>query len=185
MSELLPFFTPEGVLPVGDYLLSLDDLRQSHLVTGEGNPSPAWDSAWRARLVDNLEVLANQLWAVGVSEIFIDGSFVENKDRPGDIDGYFVTSAAQMAGRQLERELNRVAGQSVWTWNWNQRIRPPSGGKPQLPMWHQYHVELFPHFAGMYSGITDQFGNEVNFPAAFRKSRLFQPKGIVCLSRTV
>src|SRR2546426_2215505 len=71
---VLPAFTADGVLPPGDYSLTLDELRQSFLVK-ERPDAPNWDHRWRAGLVDNLEVLVRQLWQVGVDEIFIDGSF--------------------------------------------------------------------------------------------------------------
>ena len=171
------------MLPACEYALTLNELRQSHLVMEQGNPSPTWDTVWRGQLVNNLEILANQLWQAGVSEIFVDGSFVEDKDHPGDIDGYFVVDRDQLVGRRLERELNRLAPDPIWTWEWSKRRTPPGGGKPQLPMWLKYRVELFPHFAGLPSGITDEFGNALTFPAAFRKSRQFQPKGIVQLVR--
>ncbi|MGV8122695.1 MAG: hypothetical protein AB2L14_23285 [Candidatus Xenobiia bacterium LiM19] len=47
-------------------------------------------------------------------------------------------------------------------------------------MWHKYRVELYPHF-GQLSGIRDEFGNDLQFPAAFRKTRGASPlqKGIV------
>jgi hypothetical protein len=55
--------------------------------------------------------------------------------------------------------------------------------KKQLPMWHRYRVELYPHF-GQPSGIKDEYGHDQQFPAAFRKSRdTFLPKGIIKLSR--
>jgi len=44
-----------------------------------------WDIAWRSILVRNLALLVPQLWSEGVTEIFVDGSFVEDKLRPGDI----------------------------------------------------------------------------------------------------
>lgn len=37
--------------------------------------------------MDNFEALVNQLWQVGVSEVYIDGSFAEDKNHPNDIDG--------------------------------------------------------------------------------------------------
>lgn len=45
--------------------------------------------------------------------------------------------------------------------------------KKQLPMWHRYRVELYPHIPGLGlgSGIRDKHGHEVGFPAAFRQSR--------------
>ncbi len=33
------------------------------------------------------------------------------------------------------------------------------------------NVELYPHFPGLLSGICDQFGHELQFPAAFRQQR--------------
>jgi len=44
-----------------------------------------------------------------------------------------------------------------------------------------YRVELYPHF-GQLAGISDEFGNDLQFPAAFRKSRTeHRQKGIVKL----
>ena len=47
---LLPMFTPDVILPPGDYPMTLEDPRHSSLVTGAGNPSETWDRAWRERL---------------------------------------------------------------------------------------------------------------------------------------
>jgi hypothetical protein len=111
-------------------------------VTGAGVASLTWDTGWRAGLVDNLEIMVRQLWEVEVDRIFIDGSFVEEKGHPNDIDGYF------------ECELLKFA----------------SGELRELPMWHQYRVELYPHFPGLLSGLRDQFGNELEFMAGDRDS---------------
>jgi len=43
----LPPFTAEGLLPGGDYPLTLDELRSSFLVTGVGVGSATWDAPWR------------------------------------------------------------------------------------------------------------------------------------------
>lgn len=169
------------MLPVGDYLLTIAELRQSHLVTGQGSGSPTWDGSWRAHLVDNLSLLAAQLWAVGVTDIFVDGSFVENKDRPGDIDGYFAADLLALATGQLEADRNRFDPDMIWTWA-HRRVGAGSP-KAQLPMWHKYRVELFPYVPGFPSGIKDQFGHDLEFPSAFRVSRQFIPKGIVVLQQ--
>jgi hypothetical protein len=145
------------------------------LVLGPAAPGehPAWDAAWRAKLVDGLEILTRQLWQVGVIEVFADGSFVEDKDHPNDIDGYFVCTLDHLASGRLERELNLLDPFKVWTWDPASR-RPYRGyPKRQLPMWHTYRVELYPHVPGigMGSGILDKDGNELEFPSAFRHSR--------------
>jgi hypothetical protein len=74
-------FTEDGLLSPGDVELTIAELRSSVLVTGPGAAHPGWDAAWRAKLVDNLEVMVRQLWAIGITEVFIDGSFVEDKSR--------------------------------------------------------------------------------------------------------
>jgi hypothetical protein len=44
-------------------------------VTGAGVASETWDATWRASLVANLEIMTGELWQVGISEVFADGSF--------------------------------------------------------------------------------------------------------------
>lgn len=175
----LPQFTSDGLLPPGDYELSLAELGASALVRGpEEGSDPDWDAGWRRMLVQNLAVLAQQLWRVGVEEIFINGSFVEDKNHPNDIDGYFECELMRLASGELQRELNLLDPYKVWTWDPATR-RPYRGyRKLQLPMWHQYRVELYPH-VGQLSGIRDAHGNELEFPAAFRLSRDGKPEGIV------
>lgn len=175
----LPAFTMDGLLPSGDYELTFEELRQSMLVMGPGKGYPDWDVDWRRQLVDNLEILVKQLWQIGIKDIFADGSFVEDKDHPNDIDGYFVCDLMELASGELQRKLNLIDPHKVWTWDPQER-RPFRGyPKKQLPMWHQYRVELYPHF-GQGSGICDRFGNELEFPAAFRLSRRDgKPRGIV------
>lgn len=170
MSELPPF-DDDGLLPGGDYELTLEELRRSRLVTGAGVASVSWDNSWRSRLVDGLEVMSRELWQVGIRDIFVDGSFAEDKDHPNDVDGYFVCEREHLLSGRLERELNLLDPKKCWTWDPESR-RPYRGyPKLQLPMWHAYRVELYPHWVGLSSGIVDEFGNELEFPAAFRRSR--------------
>jgi hypothetical protein len=172
---VIPPFDSDGLLPLGDYEVSLDELRQSVLVEGLDGPqaSTSWDRTWRERLVDNLEILTRQLWAVGIREVFADGSFVEDKDHPNDIDGYFVCDLRPLMTGDLTRRLNLLDPAKVWTWD--PASRKPYRGYPkkQLPMWHRYRVELYPHVPGLGlgSGIRDKYGNELEFPSAFRQCR--------------
>lgn len=162
-------FDDRGLLPPGDYELSIETLITSMLVEGP-NPLPIhWDQSWRRRLVLNLTILANQLWSVGVKEIYIDGSFVEDKEHPNDIDGYFTCEIHSWSA--IQKKLNKMDPYQSWEW--------PEEGKPK--MWTSYKVELYPHFKGFSSGIDDITGHSLEFPAAFRQSREFEPKGIVKL----
>ncbi len=176
---MLSDFSNDGVLPVGDFEMSLSELLDSILVKGPVKGHPHWDRPWRAQLVANLGVLVSQLRQVGISEIFIDGSFAEDKDHPNDIDGYFVCDFNELASGRLQQRLNELDPEKVWTWD--PAARRPYRGYPklQLPMWHVYRVELYPH-VGQISGIRDKFGNELEFPSAFRISRRNGcPRGIV------
>jgi hypothetical protein len=181
----LPPFNVDGLLPPGDYPITLDELKGSMLVEGYGKKYPSWDVGWRMRLVENLGVLATQLWQVGITEIFVDGSFVEDKAHPNDIDGYFECDVLDFASGRLQKELNKLDPYEIWTWAPETRRPYRNYPKRQLPMWHRYRVELYPHYPGLTSGIRDHFGNELTFPAAFRiSSEGFKPKGIIKLMRS-
>lgn len=182
----IPPFQVDGLLPPGDYEVSFEELRQSTLVVGPDGEtrSPTWDAAWRRKLVDNLEILTRQLWQVGITEVFADGSFAEDKDHPNDIDGYFVCELGPLSSGQLTRELNLLDPNKVWTWDPASRRAYRGYPKRQLPMWHTYRVELYPHIPGLGlgCGIRDRHGHELEFPSAFRQSRSDgKPRGIVKL----
>lgn len=181
---MLPDFDEYGLLPPGDYELTFEQLRASMLVVGPLGGTASWDAAWRSHLVDNLEVMVRQLWHVGVRDIFVDGSFAEDKGHPNDIDGYFVCEMHMLASGTLERELNRLDDPKVWTWDPESRRRHRGSPKAQLPMWHRYRVELYPHF-GQICGIKDRYGNALEFPSAFRMSRRDgRPRGIIKIGGT-
>lgn len=170
------YFNDDGVLPPRDYPMTIEQLKKSLLVEWPGYGYP-WDHQKRLMLVNNLSILVNQLYTVGIREIFVNGSFVEDKASPGDIDGYFVADPNTLPN--IVKELNKLDPHKVWTWDWNNRIYDRNSAKPQLPMWHHYKVELYPH-VGQGCGIFDENGNEQIFPAAFRKTRdTFLPKGII------
>lgn len=179
----LPQFTEDGLLPPGDYPLSMEELRSSYLVTGEGLNSKTWDVDWRASLVNNLEKMVKQLWTFRIDKIFIDGSFVERKDHPNDIDGYFECPLQYFASGKLQKDLN-LLDPGVWTWSPASLKNSPNSAKRQLPMWLIYRVELYPHY-GQLTGLTDSHGNELQFPSAFRQRRRdSKAKGIVQLVRS-
>ncbi len=164
-----------GLLPPGVYALTLNELLTSPLVLGWLDGSP-WDAQWRQKLVENLAIMAGQLWHCGIGDIFIDGSFVESKPHPNDIDGYFPCDPNLLYSGELESRLRAI--DAIWTWDPSDRYATAASAKRQLPMWHKYRVELFPH-VGQWTGIVDQFGNELTFPSAFRQSRAHKPKGII------
>lgn len=165
-------FTSDGVLDVGTYDATLGEVRASILVLGP--PATAelkWDGIHRAKLVDSAELLIRQLRQVGVTEIFLDGSFAEAKPHPNDIDGYFECELELLASGELQQRLNALDPFKIWTWDPAARRVGAGSTKKQLPMWHRYRVELYPHVPGLLSGIRDPSGHAQQFPAAFRRQR--------------
>jgi hypothetical protein len=180
MSFMLLRFNEDGLLPPGDYALTLEQLKASHLVTGEASEfTDTWDHDWRLNLVEQVEILIQQLWTTGVEGIYLDGSFVEDKSHPNDIDGYFDCDKMYFLSGELQRDLNALDPYKIWTWDHRTRKPYRNYAKKQLPMWHRYRVELYPHYQ-QSSGIRDKYGNELQFPSAFRLSRSADhPKGII------
>lgn len=179
---MIPAFDERGLLPPGDHEVTFEELRQSVLIEGPaGRGGSDWDAAWRFHLAERAEVLCGQLWQAGITEIYLDGSFVEDKPHPNDIDGYFVCDFRDFVTRKLERRLNDLDPHGIWTWDPAAR-RPYRGyTKLQLPMWHVYRVELYPHHGdGPRTGIRSPDGYERLFPAAFRHRRdTDESRGIV------
>jgi hypothetical protein len=138
---LLPAFTADGLLPEGDYPLTLDQLETSMLVTGPDPRSAGWDEVWRRQLVQNLRPVVGQLRSAGVQDIFIDGSFVTDKSYPHDIDGYSLCGFVDLVSGTLERRLNALVP-GMWTFDVRRwQTAPGKGAKP--PTWFRYNVELY------------------------------------------
>ena len=68
--------------------MTFDQLRKSALVIGTQSRKflSHWDAPWRNHLVSNLEILTRQLWRIGISDVFADGSFAETKDHPNELE---------------------------------------------------------------------------------------------------
>jgi hypothetical protein len=164
-------FNKKGVLEPGTYSASFLELKASILIEGDGT-SETWDKQWRIHLVNQAEILVSQLWQVGIKDIFLDGSFVENKDHPNDIDGYFDPHLSMFLKEDMEKfeniisSLNSIDTHKVWTWDPHSRRKYDGFAKAQLPMWWFYRVELYPHL-NQGPGITDKFGYDLKFPSAF------------------
>lgn len=169
----LPPFTTDGVLPPGDFELTFDELQQSILVCGPDNSARylKWDQSRRKKLVESLADFVSQLWQVGINEVFVGGSFVEDKDHPSDIDVYFECEPTQIEVNQLETHL--MALNPVWSGISKQDCRL---------MRTLFAVHMLPHF-----GVAYRFDNgpEVSLPIEFRKSKEKGsiPRGIVKILR--
>lgn len=52
--------------------------------------------------------MVEQLWKVSITAIYVDGSFIEEKDHPNDIDGYFKCELSDLASGTLTQDLNKL-----------------------------------------------------------------------------
>jgi len=179
-------FNSNGLLPAGDYPMTLAQLADSILVDKPFyGRSDGWEGKHRKELVSNLSVIVKQLWNEGFYELFIDGSFATDKLKPGDIDGYFVTEKpADMLdsdfNESLCERLNKHDPKKVWTWKDSARKKPADAEKGQLPMWWEYKVEFWPHY-GQSSGIFNpNTGKFLDHAELFRIVKgTWQEKGII------
>jgi hypothetical protein len=178
----LPRFAPGGLLPPGDHPLTIAELRQSYLVTGEGLDIPGWDARWRAQLVDNLELFVRQLWQIDVKRVFVNGSFITSKPHPEDIDAYFeceVTGYARILVGLLQAE-------PTLPWDLTRRPIDPMTNLRKPVMWHTHRVEIFPHFTDhpQPTGVRNERGDDLYFPTLFRLDKAtLRPKGVIQIIR--
>lgn len=128
---------------------------------------------WRAQLVSNLRVLYGHLAEMGITEVFVDGSFCSDKDRPGDIDGYFITDFPAWLRQQQELIDQDEA------WDLRKRM-PDAEGKPKPLLWHRYHVEMFPVFRLPFTHYSAAGGDPpVTIDRFFHRTRDGQERGVV------
>jgi hypothetical protein len=110
-----------GYLPPGDHGASLDEMEQRFCGTYR-----------RRQIFTGLKRVVEQLEANGVETIWIGGSFVTDKERPGDVDVVYVPpSGSDPAGWGLLSPSRRKDLKEIWRvdlWKSDSPQRVP--GKP-------------------------------------------------------
>ena len=96
---MIPEFDERGYLPPSVHVATLDEVRQRF-----GN------NVRRNELLSNFNVLLEVIRRVGASRLFLDGSFVTDKEIPGDIDAILVipddlNTASPEAGVLYEADI--------------------------------------------------------------------------------
>lgn len=75
---MIPGFTDEGLLTPGVHETDLEELKEKM----------GW-SRKRRELLEGLEEALALMASCGVARVYLDGSFVTDKDRPNDVDGCY------------------------------------------------------------------------------------------------
>lgn len=97
-----------GCLPPGEHPASLADIEQAFCGTYR-----------RREIFKGLVFVVSRLRDRGVTRIWIDGSFVTNKERPGDVDVVFDPDGADTTGWGLltfarRHDLKRIHRVDLW-----------------------------------------------------------------------
>ena len=177
-------FNDDGFLPQ-DYETTFQEIQQSLLVLGPERTEPTWDISRRRWLLNNLEILVRQLWAAGIERIYVNGSFVTDKDKPGDIDACFECDYTEVRSGRLAKRLNDATSDKIWAWRMDERVMVSGYTKPRLPMWEKYRVEIYPFAPDWPVGVVID-DSLVPFPEAFRRVKGSDGrKGILILKKGI
>jgi len=153
---MIPAFDPDtGYLPPGIHAATLAEIRDRFGTTVR-----------RAKLMTGLTSVLSQLWAAGVNDVFIDGSFCTATPVPNDIDGYWLFVPG-IDTSKLDPVLLQLA---VF-------VADPTTGEAVRPMKLRYGVEFFVH------PISKATITGMTYPEFFSRSRDGLPRGYVHIIR--
>lgn len=133
-----------GMLPAGEHLATLDEVEHTF---GSQNDQ-------RRYLMRGLRSACEMFRAANVDRIWVDGSFVTDKEEPNDIDGCWGATSIEGV---------------LWD-----NIDEVFADESRKPMKLKYGLDFF--YAGWIEG-----GSGKPFPQFFQTSRDGEPKGIVLL----
>ncbi len=165
-------FQKNGLLPAGDHEISIAEL-EKNIRRGPGD-GLTWDTKWRMELLQEFKQRYRQLQSVGITEVYIDGSYATDKFHPNDMDVYFVVP------RQLWRNGAEQALKDIDSEFWRFETVSDETGKRGYPMAFRRHVEIFPVYREHtpdYAECTEMIDPKINF---FRTDKWsHRPKGII------
>jgi hypothetical protein len=141
---MIPQFTDEGLLPPGVHETDLEELREKM----------GW-SRKRQGLLEGLEKALELMTSCGVVRVYLDGSFVTDKDRPNDIDGCY-----DLAEDVTAEDLRRLAP-----------IFPPNSSN-RAEAKRRFGVDLFP-------AAATELGSGQPFLRFFQTDREGRERGVL------
>ena len=142
--RMIPQFTEDGLLPLGVHETDLEELREKM----------GW-SRKRQGLLEGLEEVVELMASCGVARVYLDGSFVTDKDRPNDIDGCY-----DLAEDVTVEDLGRLA--PIFPPN------PPNRAEAK----RRFGVDLFP-------AAATELGSGQPFLRFFQTDREGRERGVL------
>lgn len=116
--------TDDGVLPVGVYKVTLQQLSVSRFVNANEH---------RRMLFISFQELVERLWKHHKTSVFVNGSYLTDMNCPGDIDAFVVISPFTFLSL-----LNDLGD------DWDPRkMKRETGTGEHLLMWFRCRVEIF------------------------------------------
>jgi hypothetical protein len=143
---MIPRFTDEGLLPPGVHETDLEELKEKM----------GW-SRKRRELLEGLEEALKLMASCGVVRVYLDGSFVMDKDRPNDVDGFY-----DLAESVTAEDLGRLAP-----------IFPPSPTN-RAEAKRRFGVDFFP-------AAATELGSGQPFLRFFQTDREGRERGVLSL----
>ena len=141
---MIPQFADEGLLPPGIHETDLEELKEKI----------GW-SRKRQGLLEGLEEALELMASYGVVRVYLDGSFVTDKDRPNDIDGCY-----DLAEDVTAEDLRRLAP-----------IFPPNPSN-RAEAKRRFGVDLFP-------AAATELGSGQPFLRFFQTDREGRERGVL------
>jgi hypothetical protein len=141
---MVPQFTDEGLLLPGIHETDLEELGEKM----------GW-SRKRSELLEGLEKALELMASCGVERVYLDGSFVTDKDRPNDIDGCY-----DLAGDVTAEDVRRLAP-----------IFPPNPSN-RAEAKRRFGVDLFP-------AAATELGSGQPFLRFFQTDREGRERGVL------
>ena len=143
---MIPQFADEGLLPPGIHETDLEELKEKI----------GW-SRKRQGLLEGLEEALELMASYGVVRVYLDGSFVTDKDRPNDIDGCY-----DLAEDVTAEDLRRLAP-----------IFPPNPSN-RAEAKRRFGVDLFP-------AAAMELGSGQPFLRFFQTDREGRERGVLAV----
>lgn len=182
MKHSIPPFDPATErLPPGTFRAKPEEIFASHLVVDEAHGVYRGDQ-YRQQLFQRALNGIRVLHRAGIQDMYMAGSFLSTKPRPGDLNLWFSVPLEYYSSHRFAKTLKSIDPDTMWTWN-HSDFQKDSSGKFRSPMWRAYGLEPIYSIIEIpsYPAATAT-GKYVDFPDSYyRLTQDGYPCGVIQL----